>query len=106
MTHTSTIIDVQGTPQEVIEVYADEEKECTIGFIYGKPLAELLSQAHDLNIRTEGASSLMAAAPDLLAACQAALENLAPAYSQEHLVIRKLTQAIAKAQGQTQEAHP
>lgn len=43
---------------------------------------------------------LIAAAPELLKACETALANLAPLYSSEHLVIRRLRTAIAKATGE------
>lgn len=42
---------------------------------------------------------LIAAAPELLAACQAAEANLSPMYSREHLVMKLLRDAIAKAEG-------
>jgi hypothetical protein len=44
-------------------------------------------------------AKLIAAAPDLLEACKTALDNLAPAYSRDHLVIKLLQSAIAKATG-------
>lgn len=40
---------------------------------------------------------LLAAAPMLLEACEIALANLTPAYSSDHLVIKSLRTAIAKA---------
>ena len=42
---------------------------------------------------------LIAAAPELLEACKMAFDNLKPAYSSDHLVIRTLRAAIAKAEG-------
>ena len=42
---------------------------------------------------------LIAAAPELLEACEAAYANLKPAYSSEHIVIRQLRAAIAAATG-------
>lgn len=42
---------------------------------------------------------LMAAAPDLLAACLMARENLSPAYSSDHMLIRMLNDAIKKSTG-------
>ena len=48
--------------------------------------------------RNEG--QLMAAAPELLEACELALRNLAPAYSSSHLCIVKLVSAITKAKGE------
>jgi hypothetical protein len=44
---------------------------------------------------------LLAAAPDLLEACETALENLSPLYCGDHLVITRLRAAIAKATGAT-----
>lgn len=43
---------------------------------------------------------LIAAAPDLLEALELALANLKPKYSQDHIVVKKLTEAIAKANGE------
>lgn len=45
----------------------------------------------------EANARLIAAAPELLEACETALENLAPLYSSEHLVMKRLRAAIAKA---------
>lgn len=45
----------------------------------------------------EANSRLIAAAPDLLDACQAAMDNLKPKYPDSHLVMQKLKQAIQKA---------
>lgn len=42
---------------------------------------------------------LIAAAPELLEACNAAFINLTPKYPCDHLVMKLLTQAIAKAEG-------
>lgn len=42
---------------------------------------------------------LIAAAPELLAACEAAEANLSPLYCSEHLVMKLLRAAIAKATG-------
>jgi len=42
---------------------------------------------------------LMAAAPDLLKACQTAFDNLKPRYSSDHIVIKRLAGAISKALG-------
>ena len=42
---------------------------------------------------------------ELLEACQLALANLAPIYSSDHLVIKKLTSAIANATQSTTGAH-
>lgn len=42
---------------------------------------------------------LIAAAPDLLAACEAAEENLSPLYSADHFVMQTLRKAIALVKG-------
>lgn len=47
----------------------------------------------------EANANLIAAAPDLLEACKLAEANLAPAYSSDHLVMKSLRVAIAKAEG-------
>lgn len=44
---------------------------------------------------------LIAAAPELLEACKAAEANLSPEYASDHLVMRLLRVAIAKAEGRT-----
>lgn len=43
---------------------------------------------------------LIAAAPELLEACETALTNLSPLYASDHLVIRRLTAAIKKTKGE------
>lgn len=48
----------------------------------------------------EANARLIAAAPELLEAATLAFANLEPAYSSDHLVIRSLRAAIAKATGQ------
>ena len=45
-------------------------------------------------------AKLIAAAPELLEACELVLRNLAPAYSSSHLCIVKLVSAIANAKGE------
>ena len=50
--------------------------------------------------RDNANARLIAAAPELLEACETTLANLAPAYASEHLVIKRLRAAIAKARGQ------
>ena len=47
----------------------------------------------------KGNARLMSAAPELINACKMALQNLAPLYSSDHLVIKTLKSAIAKANG-------
>ena len=42
---------------------------------------------------------VVVAAPELLEACRTALENLAPTYCSDHLVMKRLRAAIAKAEG-------
>ena len=49
---------------------------------------------------TEANARLIAAAPELLEACETALTNLSPLYSSDHLVIKRLRVAIAKAKGE------
>ena len=51
----------------------------------------------------ESNCDLIAAAPDLLEACRTAHANLKPAYCQDHLVMRRLSAAIAKAEGRRYE---
>ena len=43
--HTLTTINVQGDDQEAFEVYADDTKEQTIGFVFDERIARLLSAA-------------------------------------------------------------
>ncbi len=45
MNHTHTTIEVQGNPQEVFEVYADAEREQTIGFVFDEHVAKILPGA-------------------------------------------------------------
>jgi len=45
---TQTIITIQGEPQEVFEVYANETKEQTIGFVFDETTAKQLVSAPDL----------------------------------------------------------
>ena len=47
----------------------------------------------------KGNARLISAAPELLEACNVALKNLTPLYSTDHLVIKTLKSAIAKANG-------
>jgi hypothetical protein len=55
---------------------------------------------------TEASARLTAAAPDLLAACKAALDNLTPRYAigpmypADYRVLQQLRAAIAKVNGQ------
>ena len=49
----------------------------------------------------EGNCNLITAAPDLLEACETALENLAPKYAGDHIVVKRLRAAITKAKGNT-----
>ncbi len=77
-TYTLTTINVQGDDQEAFEVYADETKEQTKGFVFDEKDARLF-----------------AAAPDLLAAIRYALEFP----TEVNPTIRKrLKAAIAKAE--------
>lgn len=48
-------------------------------------------------IDSEHDARLMASAPDLLAACEAAEANLAPIYSSDHHVMKLLRAAIGRA---------
>lgn len=50
-------------------------------------------------VEQEANVRLIDAAPELLEACETALMNLAPAYSSDHLVIKRLKNAITKAKG-------
>ena len=63
-------------------------------------LADWPSDEHfvaEIAYKNEANAQLIAAAPDLLEACEAAYQNLKPAYSSDHLVMRKLIGAIKKA---------
>ena len=46
--YSMTTISVQGNEQEVFEVYSNEEKELTLGFVYGEQMANLLSSAPEM----------------------------------------------------------
>ena len=53
----------------------------------------------DFNGEGKDHAHLIAAAPDLLEACKLVYENLKPAYPSDHLCMKKLQQALAKAEG-------
>ena len=46
--YSSTTINVQGQDQEAFEVYANETKEQTIGFVFDKNMARLIASAPEL----------------------------------------------------------
>jgi hypothetical protein len=64
-----------------------------IGVIDGPSNLELLGEL-------QANARLIAASTDLLDACREAESNLAPLYSQDHLVLRKLRAAIKLAIGE------
>lgn len=59
--------------------------------------AVLCLQFENMEGMQEANARLIAAAPELLAACEIALANLVPAYASDHLVIKSLRAAISKA---------
>jgi hypothetical protein len=61
-------------------------------------IAEVFDIGPDINGDENG--PLIAAAPDMLEACEAAFNNLKPAYPKNHLVMVKLAAAIKKAKGE------
>jgi hypothetical protein len=60
---------------------------------------KLIAEVYDGDDGTEGEANrdLISAAPDLLKACQIAVSNLAPLYPSDHLVMKRLRAALAKA---------
>lgn len=64
----------------------------------GKTIAVIYSDAEGGD--QYDTAPLFAAAPDLLAACLLARENLSPVYSTDHLLMRMLNDAINKSTGE------
>lgn len=90
--HTQTTINVQGENQAAYEIYADETKEQTIGFVFDETTA-----------------CLLIASKDLLTACKIGLEyiNQANKCSKPDCFVcmkwkqdkKAILEAIAKAEG-------
>lgn len=95
MAHAAAVITVQGDNQDCLEVFTDDTKAQTIGFIF-----------------SEHNACLVEAAPDLLDAAKLALNELreldevltlAAAWSpRTQLTLDALTDAITKAEGRNE----